>query len=1052
MEYPVFTNFPPAQQDALNKLMFLLGPEGISHLASQGPEAVNARLESLSRYENALLEHAQERMSAATAAASATREESTRPKPFLVSVKTIEGKDRENLLLWTREVEMAMGTPVDAAFPTWAQSKQQLSRVFAPPHQAYRIRSRFLATRQGKKELLDYVQELRTLIAGTAVDPLPEAVTLTVSMKGLRTSVARTEVFRVHPSSFEEAVSVALNAEHNFRSARSGCAPASVDASHTGVPAICGRVAQRKAPPSQASGSLRGNGKKLSSVGPPGGRGQQDPAPKRAGLSYEKNVCKPGLLVVQANVKGFEKSWRVLIDSGASGNYARRSTLEGGQQYAEALEVQTRDTISVRLATGTLVTVSKVSVDLGVKFLDFDSVERYLVLDLDSRYDLILGMAWLERHEPWIDWRSKTLGATHLAPIGALVHEPTSARKQKRFWRGHEAESALVLGIRMSELVSNEVAIVHEQGLQDVRGAARYPRSRAGLVSDPLLCPDKDERGVARNPLSGTDMVNDLPLRAPESRRGVTRNPLSGVSQVNDSPLRGPRGTVDRRSRHHGRSPGDAGGVAPIPLSEGHGPHGSELRVSRDTDSSLRTAGAVAPGRGDGDVTTPISSGRSRSRRKRRMRRRASVTSRTSDEVSNVTSSEAPRDCNPAKIKAIVEWPAPKNQKDLRKWLGFANYLHKYSANYAEIARPLSNLLKKDAPWCWEVGHDEAFQAVKDSLLQAPILALPDPDRPFSVVCDASDFAIGCALLQADAEGRERGIAFESRQLKAAEKNYPVHDKELLAMKYALVKFRVHLLGSKPFVIYTDHASLPTATQSPHLSQRMARWLSFFAEYNFEVKYKPGRLNVVADALSRRSDYELAHVTAVTSSVFDLIRAAYAHDDIIVKALTLDGGLLYYSTDSEDASRVVIPHDEDLKYRILYEVHDTPVGGHLSREKTYDSMSTMYWWPKLYKWVGAYVLTCETCQRTKSSPHAAAPLASLPVPTGCWQSISMDFVFGLPKDKAGNTGIVVFVDCLSKMAHLAAVPDTIGGEGTALLFLERVFRQHGLPEAIVSDR
>ena len=109
----------------------------------------------------------------------------------------------------------------------------------------------------------------------------------------------------------------------------------------------------------------------------------------------------------------------------------------------------------------------------------------------------------------------------------------------------------------------------------------------------------------------------------------------------------------------------------------------------------------------------------------------------------------------------------------------------------------------------WSTTEQSAFQAVNDSPIHAPILALPNPDR---VVCDALDFAIGSALLQTDDAGRERVIAFESRQLKAAEKNYPVHDKELLAMKYALVKFRVHLLGSEPFVIFTDHASLRTAT------------------------------------------------------------------------------------------------------------------------------------------------------------------------------------------------------------------------------------------------
>ncbi|POM65409.1 Pol protein, partial [Phytophthora palmivora] len=145
---------------------------------------------------------------------------------------------------------------------------------------------------------------------------------------------------------------------------------------------------------------------------------------------------------------------------------------------------------------------------------------------------------------------------------------------------------------------------------------------------------------------------------------------------------------------------------------------------------------------------------------------------------------------------------------------------------------------------------------------RAYILALPDENKSFSVVCDASDYEIGCALLQKDDEGRER--------LKAAERNYPVHDKELLAMKYAL------LLGSRPFVIYTDHASLRTAINLPHLSQRMARWLSFFAESNFRFEHKPVKLKVLADALSRRPDYELAHIYTIG---YDRIRLAYQGDE-----------------------------------------------------------------------------------------------------------------------------------------------------------------------------
>ncbi|POM79875.1 LOW QUALITY PROTEIN: Reverse transcriptase [Phytophthora palmivora] len=143
-----------------------------------------------------------------------------------------------------------------------------------------------------------------------------------------------------------------------------------------------------------------------------------------------------------------------------------------------------------------------------------------------------------------------------------------------------------------------------------------------------------------------------------------------------------------------------------------------------------------------------------------------------------------------SRVKAIAACPTSRSQKDHRKWLGLANYLHKYSAGYAEPARPLSDLLKKNADWVWDQEHQEAFDSIKASLQQAPVLTLPDKNKSFSIVCDAFDYAIGYALLQKDDEGHER--------LKAAERNYPVHDKELLAMKYALVKFRVQLLGQGP--------------------------------------------------------------------------------------------------------------------------------------------------------------------------------------------------------------------------------------------------------------
>ena len=181
--------------------------------------------------------------------------------------------------------------------------------------------------------------------------------------------------------------------------------------------------------------------------------------------------------------------------------------------------------------------------------------------------------------------------------------------------------------------------------------------------------------------------------------------------------------------------------------------------------------------------------------------------------------------------------------------MSLASYYRKFVKGFSAIASSLTALLHKDKPYLWEPEQQTAFDQLKQCLVSAPVLILPDPTKPFTVTTDASDLAIGAVLSQDHGKGQQP-VAYESRKLSPAELNYPVHEKELLAIVHAIKLWRIYLEGQR-FTIITDHASLEYIKSQTTLSRRQARWLETLQSVTYEVKYKPGKTNVVADALSR---------------------------------------------------------------------------------------------------------------------------------------------------------------------------------------------------------
>ncbi|GJR51135.1 putative reverse transcriptase domain-containing protein [Tanacetum coccineum] len=302
---------------------------------------------------------------------------------------------------------------------------------------------------------------------------------------------------------------------------------------------------------------------------------------------------------------------------------------------------------------------------------------------------------------------------------------------------------------------------------------------------------------------------------------------------------------------------------------------------------------------------------------------------------------------DPSKIEVVKNWKAPRTPTAVCSFLGLDGYYRRFIKNFSKIAKSLTILTQKCKTFDWGEEQELAFQTLKDKLCNAPVLALPDGPEDFVVYCDASGLGLGCVLMQ-----RGKVIAYASRQLKIHEKNYTTHDLELGAVVFALKIWRHYMYGTKS-VIYTDHKSLQHIFSQKELNMRQRRWIELFSDYDCEIRYHPGKANVVADALSRKERVKPKRVRAMNmtlqSSIKDRILAAQkeAVDESAGLQKGLDemieqrsDGTLYY------LDRIWVPLKGDVRTLIMDEAHKLKYSIHPGADKMYYDLRDRLDFPK----------------------------------------------------------------------------------------------------------
>ena len=405
---------------------------------------------------------------------------------------------------------------------------------------------------------------------------------------------------------------------------------------------------------------------------------------------------------------------------------------------------------------------------------------------------------------------------------------------------------------------------------------------------------------------------------------------------------------------------------------------------------------------------------------------------------------------DPAKVSAVTSWATPETRKQLQRFLGFANFYRRFIRGFSSIASPLSALTSPKVPFRWSDAAQESFEALKTRFTTSPILQIPEPERQFIVEVDASGVGVGGILSQrSSSDQKVHPCAFFSRRLTPPERNYDIGNRELLAVKLALEEWRHWLEGTRvPFLVWTDHRNLEYIRTAKRLNSRQARWSLFFDRFNFTLSYRPGSRNTKPDALSRQFP-ESPDETAESSTIVPascLVAAVTWEIEEKVRAASLN----LPAPSSCPPDRLFVP--ASLRSDVLQWGHASRLTCHPGIQRTQDFLRRRFWWASLEEDVRGFVNACPVCNQGKTSRRPPAGfLHPLPIPHRPWSHISLDFVTGLPASK-GHTVVLTLVDRFSKLAHFIPLTKLPSARETADLLLHHVFRLHGLPIDVVSDR